>query len=403
MSEQLARVPAPSSANLEAKNDEAAATARGHELRVAAPFAGFGMLNRLAGMGCGAGVGLACPGEWTDASGINCQLLAMVGLQPVCHDFNAAAIHDGGINIHVREGHIPSDPATRFAANTCNCLFERRGPRCQHARSGTRRSMVTQWVESPAAGTAVGGERQWHAQPAEKCDPEVLARELEFQAGGQRSESSAGVAACLRMQQGLRRWGQGGKERLGRAFISRLASAPLPATEEFTRVGVTVGYMGTGPQIFPSGGIKPCGPEVGDCLQCAPACSRFRLSQQLQEPFGHERCSERDRWEGVTPGGPVGSETLVHGRSKAEAAMGCREPRDGDCFGGEGLGITCEQCGQARLDGRVVPRRIRFDQVWLDHAEVVNATGVGAEMQQEPGTLQIRHQRDSVQEQRLAF
>ena len=115
----------PAAANLDCKNDEAAAAGPG-ELRVATTFALEGIVCCTAWGGIGPGVGFPSACDGADAGGVDGQLLAMIQAEPVGDYLEAAAISDGCVEVHVGQGNIAGDAAASLAANSGNGDFESR-------------------------------------------------------------------------------------------------------------------------------------------------------------------------------------------------------------------------------------------------------------------------------------
>ena len=82
---------APAAANLDRKNEEAAAPGS-CKLRVATSFAVVGVVCRTARGGVGPGVRLPGTCDGADAGGVDGQLLSMIQAEPVDDNFEAAAI-----------------------------------------------------------------------------------------------------------------------------------------------------------------------------------------------------------------------------------------------------------------------------------------------------------------------
>ena len=82
---------APAAANLDRKNEEAAAPGS-CKLRVATSFAVVGVVCRTARGGVGPGVRLSGTCDGADAGGVDGELLSMIQAEPVGDNFEAAAI-----------------------------------------------------------------------------------------------------------------------------------------------------------------------------------------------------------------------------------------------------------------------------------------------------------------------
>ena len=115
------------------------------------------------------------PGDGADASGIDCQLLTMEGLEAIGHDFNAASIGQRIVHIHVRHCDIASNAGPCLTADLRHRPLQGRRPGRQDPGGGTGRPVVTQGIDDATAGAAMGGEGEGHAQSAEQRDAELRA------------------------------------------------------------------------------------------------------------------------------------------------------------------------------------------------------------------------------------
>ena len=115
------------------------------------------------------------PGDGADASGIDCQLLTMEGLEAIGHDFDAASIGQRIVHIHVRHCDIASNAGPCFTADLRHRTLQGRRPGrqapvvAQAARWSPRASMTPPQVQR------LEGEGEGHAQSAEQCDAELRA------------------------------------------------------------------------------------------------------------------------------------------------------------------------------------------------------------------------------------
>ena len=151
------------------------------------------------------------------------QLLAVVRLQSIGHDFNSASIGDGAGNVHVCHCNIASYSASRFSADLGHGGFPAPGlspptRRLWRTRLGDRHTgqghchshtALVRWAMASGGG-ATG--------PHGSAGLGVL-----IPGSGEHCKCSTCVATCLGVQQGLRCGGKGCKEHLGRALVSGLA------------------------------------------------------------------------------------------------------------------------------------------------------------------------------------
>ena len=128
----------PAASYFNAEDQEAAPAACRQELGVSTAFAGDCGGYSAPWFRRGAWVREPGSADGADTRRVDGQLLTVVRLQSIGHDFNSASIGDRAGNVHVCHGNIASYSASRFAADPGHGGFQRRGSRRQRAGCGAR-------------------------------------------------------------------------------------------------------------------------------------------------------------------------------------------------------------------------------------------------------------------------
>ena len=161
------------------------------------------------------------------------QLLTVVRLQSIGHDFNSASIGDRAGNVHVCQ---PLQHCELLGLPLRGRSWPRRFPapglspptrRLWRTRPGGRHTGQGQLPQPHRLGAMGNGIRRRRNRATRKC----WLGSSNSGARGEHCKCSTCVATCLGVQQGLRCRGKGCKEHLGRALVSGLAGMPLPSAD----------------------------------------------------------------------------------------------------------------------------------------------------------------------------
>ena len=117
MADEVAGFNPPAASYFNAENQEAAPAACRQEFGVSTAFAGDCGGYSSPWFRRGAWVREPGSADGADTRRVYGQLLAVVRLQSISHDFNSASIGDGAGNVHVCHGNIASYSASRFSAD----------------------------------------------------------------------------------------------------------------------------------------------------------------------------------------------------------------------------------------------------------------------------------------------
>jgi len=178
VADEVAGFNPPAASYFNAEDQEAAPAACRQELGVSTAFAGDCGGYSAPWFRRGAWVREPGSADGADTRRVDGQLLTVVRLQSIGHDFNSASIGDRAGNVHVCHGNIASYSASRFAADPGHGGFQRRGSRRQRAGCGARGPVVAILVKVIATATPPWCDGQWHPEAAQQGHTEVLVWEF---------------------------------------------------------------------------------------------------------------------------------------------------------------------------------------------------------------------------------
>ena len=324
---------AKAAADLDADDDEAAAT-RPRELRVGvASLASGGIVNGPAGLRVGARVWVAGAGDRRDYGGVEGELGPMPQWEAVGDDLDAPPVRDRDLDIHVSDPDIAGDTGSGLTAHPRDGPFEWQRSRREHPRCSARAAVVSQNVQASVAAAHTRGQRERESQASEQDHPKLRTGNDDAVVGGRDLEGSCGVRPGLREQQSARRRCQVSKMRLARALITGPGGTTLPSPQMIARlIPVATGRgdrVGVG-EGCPRGGAVALSKKVLTCLSCSCSARQGDVTLQgMQQAAGYSGGPCVDDWQGVAPGGPVRRVSVGLSAPQAEAAKPQRQLRRG--------------------------------------------------------------------------